>query len=137
MMWYAGSDTATLVPSGSLSICSGRLFTLRCETIEPFQQWNITVPQFGFYEVRQVTAYGLPEITPLRSHYMIFSFTRETESPLVVSLEVINATINFRISCVEYTGSIVTSVGPSLTATVNIIKLRDIHGKSHEINVAG
>ena len=134
MPWSVYSGTATFLPSGIqiLSICPRQLFTLRCETIEPFQQWNILVPQSGFSELRQVTAYGVPEIIPLRSNYTIFSFTRESESvslPLVVSLAVINATADLRISCAEYTGSDQqSSINASLSAAVHIIRHQHVHG---------
>ena len=66
---------------------------------------------------------------------MIFNFTREAVSPLIVSLEIINATVALNVSCVEFTGSLVMSVSPNLIAAINIVKLEDIHGKSREIYV--
>ena len=115
-------------PSGILLICPKQLLILRCQTTQPFQQWNITVPDFRFSELRQVTAYGIPGITPLRTNYTIFNFIREAVSPfLETSLAIINATADLEISCVEYTGSVVMSVDPSLRAAINII---NIHGKS-------
>ena len=66
---------------------------------------------------------------------MIFNFTREAVSPLIVSLEIINATVDLKVSCVDYISSLVTSVSPNLIAAINIIKFQDIHGKSCEINV--
>ena len=91
---------------------------LRCETNQPFQQWNITVPQFHFSELRLVTAYGVPEITPLRSNYTIFNFTCESVSPqlLVASLAIINATTDISVSCVDYAGSASSVNHISLTA---------------------
>lgn len=124
----AGSAAATLIPSGALFICPNQLLTLRCQTSERFQRWNITVPQFGFSQLRYVTSYGVPEIIPLRSNHIIFNFTRTSTSPqLEVSLLIVNTAENLEVSCVAYTGSPVTSVDPSLRAAINII---NTNGKS-------
>ena len=133
-MHSAGSGTTTLVPSGTLSICSRQLLTLRCETaVASFQQWNITIPQFRFSELRLATAYGESDIAPLRNDHTTFNFVRESDEsalPLVVSLTIINAIADLRVSCVEYTGSAVTSINASLTADIRIIAIQHIHGKS-------
>ena len=122
---HAGSGAAILSPSGDLLICPKQPFILRCQTTQQFQQWNITVPDFKFSELRQVTAYGISDITPLWTNYIIFNFTREAVSPfLETSLAIINVTADLEVSCVAYTGSIVTSIHPNMRAAINILKIR-------------
>ena len=63
-----------------------------------------------------------------------FNFVRESDElvlPLVVSLAIVDAIADLRISCVEYTGSAVTSVNSSLTADIHIITNEhiELHGK--------
>ena len=121
---HAGSGAAILSPSGDLLICPKQLLILRCQTTQRFQQWNITVSDFKFSELRQVTAYGIPDIAPLWTNYTIFNFTREAVSPLLeTSVAIINATADLEVSCVAYTGSVVTSIDSSMRAAINIIKI--------------
>ena len=73
---------------------------LNCLTNGSFLEFNITTKDYiGF---RLISSIGVQEIQPLVAGYTIFQFSRESNTPLNITLSISNVTADLLISCVEF-----------------------------------
>ena len=73
-----------------------------CITEANFLEWNITIPSQMYVGLRLISSIGVQEIQPLIAGYTIFRFSRESNTPLNITLSISNVTADLLISCVEY-----------------------------------
>ena len=75
-------------------------------------EWNITAQ--NYIGLKLISSGGMTD--PLTVNYTTFTFTRESQRPLNVTLTIINTTVDMIIYCIEdfksdaFTDALVTSV---------------------------
>lgn len=101
--YYPNSIGFSLLPIGNTYICPGDQPSYSCITDANFLEWNITIPNQMYIGLRLISSAGLPDIQPLIAQYTIFRFSRESNTPLNITLSISNVTADLLIvSCIEY-----------------------------------
>ena len=86
-----------LLPLGAVYACLGDNVPLTCVTDRGFMEWNITAPKY--IGLKLISSGGSTD--PLTVNYTTFTFTRESQQPLNVTLTIINATVDMMVHCID------------------------------------
>ena len=92
-----------------------------------FLEWNITAGNYSHQ--RLVTSSERRDIPSLRVDHTTFRFVRESREPLNITLFIINATVDWRVSCIEYP----SSTQNALETTVHVIRTNHINSKFNHV----
>ena len=106
-----GSD---LSPPEVVYVCRGGRVSLSCVTNASFLEWNITA--HNYIGLKLISYVG--SIDPLTVNYTTFTFTRESQQPLNVTMTIVNATVDYRVVC----QSVPAGATNQLQKTVRIIR---------------
>ena len=89
-----------------------------------FLEWSITTGP-NYSRQRLVASLEIRDIPSLNVNHTTFKFVRESRDPLNITLFVINATVDWQISCTEY----FSSTQNTLETTISIIEVIHINSK--------
>ena len=113
-----------LSPLGVIHTCSSDQVSLNCVTNGMFLEWNITTGP-NYSRQRLISSSETRDIPSLSVNHTTFIFVRQSRYPLNITLFVINATVNWQISCTEYS----SSDQNTLETTISIIEVIHINSK--------
>ena len=99
-------------------VCMGEQLSLTCVINSSFLEWNITAP--NYIGLKLISSGGRTD--PLSMNYTTFTFTRESQQPLNVTLTIINATVDYGVVC----QSVPAGDTNLLEKSVRIIRTNDI-----------
>ena len=92
-----------------------------------FLEWNITAGNYS--RLRLISSSEIRDIPPLTMNHTTFRFIRESREPLNITLFIINATVDWRVSCIEY----LSSDQNTLETTVQVIRTNHINSKFNHV----
>ena len=95
-------------------MCLGEDVSLTCVTDERFMEWNITAP--NYIGLKLISSGGRTD--PLSVNFTTFTFTRESQQPLNVTLTIINASVDMSVYCMELKRDVFTD---ALVTTVDVV----------------
>jgi hypothetical protein len=110
-----GSD---LSPPEVVHVCRGERLSLSCVSNARFLEWNISA--WNYIGLKLISSGGSTD--PLTVNYTTFTFTRESQQPLNVTLTIVNATVDYRVVC----QTVPAGATNPLEKTVRIIRANDI-----------
>ena len=107
-------------------MCSSDQVLLNCVTNEIFLEWNITTGP-NYSRQRLISSSETRDIPSLSVNSTMFIFIRESRVPLNITLFIINATVDWQISCIE--DSLSDSTQNTLETIISIIEVIHINSK--------
>ena len=108
-------------------VCVGEQLSLTCVINASFLEWNITAQ--NYIGLKLISSGGRTD--PLTVNYTTFTFTRESQQPLNVTLTIINATVDYRVVC----QSVPAGATNLLEKTVRITRANDITSIDYRFSV--